>query len=110
VFINWQKCHSKLFASCHSEGEKQVLNEVKELELLCFTQDKLREESKGDSSPVGLRMTNAVGLRMINVGMAENDAFQCHPERSEGSGFFAGRAQNDKCRGAQNDKYRWGSE
>jgi hypothetical protein len=54
-------------------------------------------EAKGlDSSPVGLRMTNA--------GRAQNDAFHCHPERSEGSGSFACRAQNDKCHVAQNDK------
>jgi len=37
-------CHPdpKHFASCHSEGEKRVLNEVKELKLLRFTQDELR--------------------------------------------------------------------
>ncbi|PIU55766.1 MAG: hypothetical protein COS87_04075 [Chloroflexi bacterium CG07_land_8_20_14_0_80_45_17] len=30
------------FTFCHSEGAQRVLNEVKELKLLRFTQDKLR--------------------------------------------------------------------
>jgi hypothetical protein len=46
-----KKYHSAPFASCHSEEEKRLKN---------LAQDKLREESKIDSSPVRLRMTNRV--------------------------------------------------
>jgi len=49
--LTTEKCHSEPFASCHSEGEKRLKN---------LAQDKLREESKRDSSPTGLRMTNRV--------------------------------------------------
>jgi len=41
------------FTPCHSEGEKRVLNEVKELKLLCFTQDELR---------ISLRISSAKNL------------------------------------------------
>jgi len=51
----------RLFSNsfCHSEGAKRPKN---------LAQGRLREESKRDSSPAGLRMTGSEGLRVTFIG------------------------------------------
>ena len=55
--------------ACHSEGEKRVLNEVKELKLLRFTQDELRislrvNSGKGKNLKVGERNNHSPVLSL----------------------------------------------
>ena len=60
-------CHpdSEPFASCHSEGEKRVLNEVKELKLLRFTQDELRISLRaGSVKGKGLQVVGEITVRV----------------------------------------------